>query len=121
MEIDKETRIAYAEIISFINLLPQKEQEKIPKKIIEFFKAEMDKTIKRELTTEKSLEDQNLKNATWDLIAILYLKYLCEDEEEKKRRSILESIEQQTSKHEEQAVAMSKKPKQGGFGDFSSW
>lgn len=84
MEIDKETRIAYAEIISFINLLPQKEQEKIPKKIIEFFKAEMDKTIKRELTTEISLEDQNLKNATWDLIAILYLKYLCEDEEEKK-------------------------------------
>lgn len=44
-----------------------------------------------------------------------------EDEEEKKRRSILESIEQQTSKHEEKAVAALKKPKQGGFGDFSSW
>lgn len=81
---DKETRVAYAEIISFINLLPQDKQEKIPKNIIEYFKEEMDKDSKRELTTDISLENQNLKNATWDLIAILYLKYLCEDEEEKK-------------------------------------
>lgn len=81
---DKETRVAYAEIISFINLLPQDKQEKIPKNLIEYFKEEMDKDSKRELTTDISLENQNLKNATWDLIAILYLKYLCEDEEEKK-------------------------------------
>ena len=81
---DKETRVAYAEIISFINLLPQDKQEKIPKNLIEYFKKEMDKESKRELTTDISLENQNLKNATWDLIAILYLKYLCEDEEEKK-------------------------------------
>ena len=81
---DKETRVAYAEIISFINLLPQDKQEKIPKNIIEYFKEEMDKESKRELTTDIPLENQNLKNATWDLIAILYLKYLCEDEEEKK-------------------------------------
>lgn len=81
---DKETRVAYAEIISFINLLPQDKQEKIPKNIIEYFKEEMNKDSKRELTTDIPLENQNLKNATWDLIAILYLKYLCEDEEEKK-------------------------------------
>lgn len=81
---DKETRVAYAEIISFINLLPQDKQGKIPKNIIEYFKEEMDKDSKRELTTDIPLENQNLKNATWDLIAILYLKYLCEDEEEKK-------------------------------------
>ena len=81
---DKETRVAYAEIISFINLLPQDKQEKIPKNIIEYLNEEMDKDSKRELTTDIPLENQNLKNATWDLIAILYLKYLCEDEEEKK-------------------------------------
>ncbi len=84
MGIDKETRIAYAEIISFINLLPQEKQKKIPKSLIKYFKEEMDKDSKRELTTDISLENQNLKNATWDLIAILYLKYWCEDEEEKK-------------------------------------
>lgn len=84
MGIDKETRIAYAEIISFINLLPQEKQQKIPKSLIKYFKEEMDKDSKRELTTDISLENQNLKNATWDLIAILYLKYLCENEEEKK-------------------------------------
>ncbi len=30
------------------------------------------------------LEKQNLQEDTWNLIAIIYLKYLCEYEEEKK-------------------------------------
>ena len=30
------------------------------------------------------LEKQNLQEDTWNLIAIIYLKYLCENEEEKK-------------------------------------
>lgn len=97
---DKETRVAYAEIISFINLLPQDKQEKIPKNIIEYFKEEMDKDSKRELTTDIPLENQNLKNATWDLIAILYLKYLCEDEEEKKELEQIYAENERTYREE---------------------
>lgn len=97
---DKETRVAYAEIISFINLLPQDKQEKIPKNIIEYFKEEMDKDSKRELTTDISLENQNLKNETWDLIAILYLKYLCEDEEEKKELEQIYAENERTYREE---------------------
>lgn len=97
---DKETRVAYAEIISFINLLPQDKQEKIPKNLIEYFKEEMDKDSKRELTTDIPLENQNLKNATWDLIAILYLKYLCEDEEEKKELEQIYAENERTYREE---------------------
>ena len=40
--------------------------------------------VEEKIKENQKIENQNLKNATWDLIAILYLKYLCEDEEEKK-------------------------------------
>ena len=43
MEITKSTRIAYAEIDSFIELLPKEEKEKIPSKLKQYFKAEKDK------------------------------------------------------------------------------
>ena len=46
MEITKSTRIAYAEIDSFIELLPKAEKEKIPNNLIRYFKEEKDKRIR---------------------------------------------------------------------------
>lgn len=84
MEITKSTRIAYAEIDSFIELLPKEEKEKIPNNLIKYFKEEKDKETVKKLSLDISLEKQNLQEDTWNLIAIIYLKYLCEDEEEKR-------------------------------------
>lgn len=84
MEITKSTRIAYAEIDSFIELLPKAEKEKIPNNLIKYFKEEKDKETVKKLSLDISLEKQNLQEDTWNLIAIIYLKYLCEDEEEKR-------------------------------------
>ena len=84
MEISKNTRIAYAQIVSFINLLPEKEKNKIPNNLIEFFYNEKDKGEINKLSLDIPIEEQNLKDETWNLIALLYLKYLCEDKNEKK-------------------------------------
>lgn len=84
MEITKSTRIAYAEIDSFIELLPKEEKEKIPSKLKQYFKAEKDKETTKKLSMDIPIEEQNLQEETWNLIAMIYLKYLCEDEEEKK-------------------------------------
>lgn len=84
MEITKSTRIAYAEIDSFIELLPKEEKEKIPSKLKQYFKAEKDKETTKKLSMDIPIEEQNLQEETWNLIAMVYLKYLCEDEEEKK-------------------------------------
>ena len=84
MEITKSTRIAYAEIDSFIELLPRAEKEKIPSKLKQYFKAEKDKETTKKLSMDIPIEEQNLQEETWNLIAMVYLKYLCEDEEEKK-------------------------------------
>ena len=84
MEITKSTRIAYAEIDSFIELLPKEEKEKIPSKLKQYFKAEKDKETTKKLSMDIPIEEQNLQEETWNLIAMVYLKYLCEDEVEKK-------------------------------------
>lgn len=84
MEITKSTRIAYAEIDSFIELLPKEEKEKIPSKLKQYFKAEKDKETPKKLSMDIPIEEQNLQEETWNLIAMVYLKYLCEDEKEKK-------------------------------------
>ena len=84
MEITKSTRIAYAEIDSFIELLPRAEKEKIPSKLKQYFKDEKDKETTKKLSMDIPIEKQNLQEETWNLIAMIYLKYLCEDEKEKK-------------------------------------
>ena len=84
MEITKSTRIAYAEIDSFIELLPRAEKEKIPSKLKQYFKDEKDKETPKKLSMDIPIEKQNLQEETWNLIAMVYLKYLCEDEKEKK-------------------------------------
>lgn len=84
MEITRNTRIAYAEIDSFIELLPKAEKEKIPNKLKQYFKEEKDKETIKKLSANIPIEKQNLQEETWNLIAIIYLKYLCEDENEKK-------------------------------------
>lgn len=84
MEITKSTRIAYAEIDSFIELLPRAEKEKIPSKLKQYFKDEKDKETTKKLSMDIPIEKQNLQEETWNLISMIYLKYLCEDEEEKK-------------------------------------
>ena len=86
MEITKSTRIAYAEIDSFIELLPRAEKEKIPSKLKQYFKDEKDKETPKKLSMDIPIEKQNLQEETWNLIAMIYLKYLCEDEEEKKEQ-----------------------------------
>ena len=79
MEISKNTRIAYAEIDSFIDLLPEKEKMKIPNELVEMFRKEKDKETTKKLSLDIPIEEQNLNDETWNLIALIYLEYLCED------------------------------------------
>lgn len=65
-------------------MLPRAEKEKIPSKLKQYFKDEKDKETTKKLSMDIPIEKQNLQEETWNLIAMIYLKYLCEDEKEKK-------------------------------------
>ena len=79
----QRTKQAYAEIDAFIEILPEDKKRKIPKNMKEFFKEQKDKGYKKEIDINIPVEEQNLKEETLALIALLYIKYICEDEEEK--------------------------------------
>lgn len=79
------TRQAYTEIDNFIELLDEYNKNKVPKKLREFFKREKDNTYTKIINPNVPIKDQNLKEETLALIAVLNLQYWCEDEEEKQR------------------------------------
>ena len=78
-----QTRQAYVEIDEFIGLLEEEDRKKIPPQLRQFFKNEKDSNYYKKINPDISIKEQNLKEETLALIAILYLKYICEDEDEK--------------------------------------
>lgn len=85
MSVSIKTRQAYSEIDEFLGLLTEEQRNEIPKKLREFFKEEKDKEYVKKIDTSIPIKDQNLKEETLAIIALLNLQYWCKDETEKKR------------------------------------
>lgn len=85
MSISINTRRAYSEIDEFLGLLNEEQRNKIPPKLREFFKEEKDKEYFKNIDTNIPIKEQNLKEETLAIIALLNLKYWCTNDEEKKR------------------------------------
>lgn len=85
MSISIATRQAYTEIDNFIELLDEYNKNKIPQKLREYFKKEKDKEYIKNINPNQPIKEQNLKEETLALIAMLNLQYWCEDENEKQR------------------------------------
>ena len=80
--LSNNRRQAYTEIVNFIELLDEYNRNKIPKKLMEFFKVEKDNNYTKVIDPKIPIKEQNLKKETLALIAMLNLQYWCEDEEE---------------------------------------
>lgn len=85
MNISNSTRQAYSEVYSFLLLLDEKDRNKVPLKLRNFFKEEKDKEYVKVIKKDIPIKDQNLKEETLALIAFLNLKYWCDDEDEKQK------------------------------------
>ncbi len=83
--LSNNRRQAYTEIVNFIELLDEYNRNKIPKKLMEFFKVEKDNNYTKVIDPNVPIKEQNLKKETLALIAMLNLQYWCEDEKEKQR------------------------------------
>lgn len=75
---------AYAEVDYIINHMNEKYIEKVPKKILNFFSELKDPNYELKVNPYIPLQKQGLKRYTLEIIALLHLKYWCEDEERKK-------------------------------------
>ena len=85
MGVSINTRKAYSEIDEFLGLLSEEQRNKIPKKLREFFKEEKDQEYKKGINPNIAIKNQDLKEETLGIIALLNLQYWCEDENEKQR------------------------------------
>lgn len=79
------TRIAYAQVNSFLNLLDDEYIQMIPRNIRYFFKQEMDTTYNKPIVADIPIKKQNLTDEALALIAYLNLNYWCKDDAEKER------------------------------------
>ena len=89
MGVSINTRQAYSEIDEFLGLLSEEQRNKIPLKLREFFKEEKEPNYKKGISLNVPIKNQNLKEETLGIIALLNLKYWCEDEKEKERLKLI--------------------------------
>ena len=85
MTISINTRETYAEVDNFIECLDLYDKNKIPESIRKYFNKEKSKNYNKIIDANQPIKNQNLKDETLAIIAMLNLKYWCDDEEEKKR------------------------------------
>lgn len=94
MGVSLTTRQAYSEIDEFLGLLTEEQREKIPRKLREFFREEKDSNYIKGIRVDIPVSQQNFKEETLAIIALLNLQYWCQDESEKQRlKSIYASNE----------------------------
>lgn len=84
---------AIVEILDILNNSDETIYNKIPKKLIEFWQRNKSETYKPNLDHSKKLTEMNLKEKTKAIIAMIYLNYLCDEDEKKETILILKNNE----------------------------
>lgn len=74
---------AYAEVDYIIKHMNQKYIDKVPQKMKEFFSSLKDPNHEVKINPYVPLQNQGLQRYTLEIIALLHLKYWCENEERK--------------------------------------
>lgn len=97
--VTNEFADASAELIEVLKYLPKTEVEKIPLKLRQFFENVANKNYSVKIDPYKTLEQQNLKEKTKDLIAVIYRNYWCSKEE---RKSLDAKLIENDKRHEEE-------------------
>lgn len=82
---------ACSEVDFILENLQPSDKEKIPQSVFEFFKNNKSLFYKVNLTTDKSLAEQDLKNETKAFLQIINYKYFSNKEQQEKFRDMLEN------------------------------
>ena len=96
----QSTKEAYAEVDTILDLMDEEYSSAIPKKLRKVFKELKDMDYKKEIVSDKPLEEQNLKRETITLLAILNYNYWCTDEARKKE--LMQTYVDNDKRHEEE-------------------
>lgn len=96
-------RKAYSEVNEILKLLDKEMVDKIPIQIINFFETECDKGYSPIFDEYMPLEEQHLLSDTKDILALLKLKYWCDENEKTELINILKKNDIEFAKvHEDE-------------------
>lgn len=79
------TKEVYSELYEFLELIDYKYVKKIPNKLLQFFKDNRSENYIPHIKTNTPVIEQSFNEGTLAIIALLNLKYWCEDEKEIER------------------------------------
>ncbi len=100
MELSINTRQAYSEVDEFLGLVTEEEKKQIPKKLRDFFREEKDINYHRNIDPNIPIKEQNLKEETLAIIALLMIQYWYKDES--KKQKLLEVLDENERKYQEE-------------------
>jgi len=90
--------VEYSEaIVEVLDILDNSDEtilKKIPNKLIEFWENNKSTTYIPELDHSKPLNEMNLKEKTKDIITMIYINYLCTENEKDLTRTIIKENEE---------------------------
>lgn len=84
MEITKEHKMAYTEVVEVLKYVPKKDINKIPKDILKYYMDNMDTTYNFKIDDNKQFEQQNLSEKAKIVLAILFRDYWATKEQKEK-------------------------------------
>ena len=82
-----KTKEIYSEVYGILILMGDRFISKLPNKLFNLIKSERLETYNPQYNLDLPLEEQNVREETIDVIALLYFNYWCDSEEEKKELS----------------------------------
>lgn len=85
---------AIVEVLEILQYSDSEIIEKIPKKLIEFWQRNKSTTYKPNIDHEKTINEMKLKKKTKSIITMIYLNYLCNEEEKNNINLILKDNEE---------------------------
>lgn len=100
MKLSINTRQAYSEVDEFLGLVTEEEKNQIPKKLRNFFREERDINYHKNIDPSIPIKEQNLKEETLSIIALLMLQYWYKDEDKKQR--LLEILDENERKYQKE-------------------
>ena len=76
MNENNDYKIAYSQVLEIIKYLPVNYYERIPEKIIDMFKANMENNYKFEYYPNKRFEEQGVTDKAIEILSIIKEKYI---------------------------------------------
>ena len=81
----QSTMEAYAEVDTILNFMDKEYISEIPEKLRNMFSEKKAKDYIKNIVPSKPLEEQELKDETLSILAVLNYNYWCKDENEKEK------------------------------------